>query len=994
MAARYLAHVDAGIRPLSIVAVTFTIRAASELRHRILSQMRERYLANDPRVLEVQVAPIGTIHSLCQRICGEFPVESGADFDFQVVDETSYQKLLTLEMPHLLERIPAETYELLDYSTLKSFVTACLKDLERFRTSAAVDISKVKELISAAQRAAIDAGPWAAIEHELSQYQALRTSDRIELARLEALSGLRSLRQGDGQGWEVLSHLNLRGGSTKNWLAGEFDLIKESLRGLRERIKELPDYVRIGWNDTDTEHQAAILALTEAVEIVAGQLIDLKARRHIVDFSDLETHALQALANEAVRTELADRWQAILVDEVQDISPIQYQILTSLGRDATLSAVGDAKQSLYRFRGADPELFSQQIAASQEHVTLDENYRTIPALVDSINATFTELIPDYEALHPVRTTRYARNPVEVFVVDETSDATMPQRRKVLSEQIGYRILSLLEEPFEVADPETGMLRQTQPRDIAVISASWGMLDLVAEELQRLQLPANIVGGGPLLATQEALDVLTLLSFCANPHEDLACLALVRSPMLGLSDAELAVLGAAKPRSKSWFTFLIDHLGDDPRLRPISRLPFSPTVMSPSDQLAVAGDLLLYPEIITRLNHPERRRADWTALLDLVDQRANEGLDTHDIVAYLRFAIDHEARIPRPPVDAEDSISLVTIHASKGLEWPITIVTDLDRNPRKTPSVAVDPRYGIAYKLQDERSGHLSWIIEQQKEEELAEERRRWYVATTRARDHLILALASTDRVGQLLEQFAQQTEIVQVRIDANPAIPRVVSGSGPPRYRLPEVDLAMPSAHVQHRLTSRSLNDFRLCPLLLATPEAPRGASSRVRMLFLELAAEGRPFNPGDLDWLPPAQAESLISKAAEYQSTLSSHLVAAPELTSGKTTLAQWSVDWGPFLFDGASIIDLTMTDGDVVGLSLAHAEHPGIRAGIFYLAQSRIHWLSSRELTSIHRELPPLMRELAEPPWRARDDRSSTCRFCRQANSCHWVQREGHKL
>lgn len=994
MAARYLAHVEAGIRPLSIVAVTFTIRAAAELRHRILSQMRERYAVNDPRVLEVEVAPIGTIHSLCQRICGEFPEESGVNFDSQVIDETSYQKLLTLEMPHLLEHVPASTYELFDYSTLKSFITACLNDLERFRSAVAVDISKVQDLIATARRGAIDSGPWAAIEHELGQYQALRAGDRIELARLEALSGIRSLRQGDDQGWEMLAGIDLRGGSAKNWVVGELDAVKEILRGLRERLKELPQYVRIGWNNTDAEHQAAICALTDAVEIVADQLANLKARRHIIDFNDLETHALKALANEEVQTELSDRWRAILVDEVQDISPIQYQILTRLGRDATLSAVGDAKQSLYRFRGADPELFSQQIAASEEHVTLDENYRTIPALVNSINAVFCELVPDYEALSPVRTTRYDRNPIEFMVLDETSDAGMPKRRKVLAEQIGCRILDLLEEPFELTDPETGILRQAQPRDIAIISASWGMLDNVAEELQRLQLPANIVGGGQLLTTQEALDALTILSFCANPHEDLACLALARSPMIGISDAELAIFAEAKPRSASWFSYLIDQHIDDPRLEPISRLPFSPTFMSPSDQLAIAGDILLYPELIARLNHPERRRADWTALLDLVERRAREGLDLQEIVAYLRFAIDHQARIPRPPVDAEDSVSLVTIHASKGLEWPITIVTDLDRNPRNLSSLAIDPHYGIAYRLQDELSGHLSWIQEQQKEEEHAEERRRWYVAMTRAREHLILALASTDRVDQLLEQLAQQTEIIQLPIDAKPAIPRVVSGSDLPRYRLPATDLAVPSALIRHRMTSRSLNDFRLCPLLLATPEAPKGANAKLRELFLELALQPRTIGPKDLGWLPRSQAELLASKVLDYQAILSSQLAATLEVVSGTASMAQWSIDWGPFLFDGTSMIDLTMTDGDIVGLSLAHAEHPGIRAGILYLAQSRVHWLSSSELANIHRGLQPLIREFAEPPWGPRIDRASTCRYCRQAPSCHWVQREDHKL
>ncbi|WP_298209132.1 UvrD-helicase domain-containing protein [Ferrimicrobium sp.] len=994
MAARYLAHVEAGLHPLSIVAVTFTVRAAAELRHRILIQMRERYRANDPRVLEVEVAPIGTIDSLCQHICTEFPIESELDFDFEVVDETSYRQLLSLEMPRLLEQVPPASYELLDYATLKSFVTDCLKDLERFRSAAAVDVAAIKAAIQAARLDAIQTGPWLELETALQRHQALRSTDLIEQNRLAALRGLRLLRQGDNEGWEVLSTLNRRGGSARNWLTGEYDLVKEDLRILQEQIKELPDYVRIGWSDTDEQHQAALSAVRDAVEIVATQLQDLKRAQGIVDFADLETHALTALKNEMVSAELADRWRAILVDEVQDISPLQYQLLARLGRNATLSAVGDPKQSLYRFRGADPELFAQQIARSQEHVTLDENYRTVPELVELVNNTFTKLIPDYQALRPIRTTRYPRPPIEIMVVDETSDATMAARRRLLSERIGNRILDLLEEPFEIVDPLNSTLRQVKPQDIAIISASWDMLDRVAEELQRLQLPANIVGGGRLLASQESLDALTILSFCANPHEDLSCIALMRSPMVGLSDVELAQLGEVKDQSSSWFDFLRRQLGEDPRLEPLTRLPFSPTSLSPSGQLAMAGDILLYPEILGGLNHPERRRADWIALLDLVDERASRGFDTNDIISYLRFAISDGARIARPPVEAEDSISLVTVHASKGLEWPITIVIDLDRSPRPTPPFVIDPRRGIAFKLQDERSGHLSWITELQREEELLEERRRWYVATTRARDHLIVALASRDRVGALLDQLSEYHGITQLSTTLAPPVPRVVAGTEKPRYRSPQVDLSAPSRNIRHAIVSRHLTDFRHCPLLLATAEAPMGSVGRLRRLLLERAAQGLPLLVSDLDWLPALRAERLMQSIGQYQELLSSHLRAAPTLRHGTATISSWSIDWGPFLSDGDSIVDLTLSGGDLVGLSLAHAEQPGLRAGIFYLTQSRIHWFSPSELRSIERDVPTLLHELSGCPCGPRQDRASSCRHCRQARTCHWVCREDHRL
>jgi len=989
MAARYLAHIEAGMRPLEVVAVTFTIRAASELRRRIVEQLRERLDSNDPRVLEVEVAPIGTIDSLCQRICAEFPIESGLDYDFAVVDETTYQQFLTQELPHLLEAVSQSTYALIDYSALKALVTSFLADLERFRRAMAVDINAIKADINVARRHVIMTGPLASFADQLSEYTPLPVQDQIADVHKTALHAIASVLAGDDSGFARLKSLNLRGGSAKHWAPGEFELVKEVLRSLRDYVRSLPLYVTDGFNETDERHQLTLEAIAEAVELVAQQLVELKRIRRIADFNDLEIHALRALEDRGVRDELATRFRAILVDEVQDISPLQYEILERLATTATLAAVGDVKQSLYRFRGAEPALFAQQINQSTMHVTLEDNYRTIPGLVSFVNTTFVDLVEPYEPLYAKRTQTYERRPVEVLAIDETSAATMPVRRRALAQQIGHRVLGILEEPFLVVDPRTGDARQARPHDIAIIASRWATLDGVAEELQRLGLVANIVGGGQLLATQEAWDVLTLLSFLDNPHEDLACIALMRSPMVGISDRELATLANTKERSTSWFAHLLSELADDPRLNPLRTLPFSPTPLSPSDQLAKAGDLLLYPELLARLNHDERRRADWVALLDLVDQRANEGFDTRSIVSYLRTALAEQSRIQRPPIEAQDAISLVTIHASKGLEWPITFVIDLDHSPAHQPRQLIDPQRGVAFTLADETSGHLSWIQEHQVEEDLLEERRKWYVATTRARDHLILGFASRSQVDELLSRIEAQFEITTCPIDAPPANPRVAPQSTKRSYRQAPVELTAPCTTIHRTLTSRALNDFRLCPLLLTSADPPFGPARLLNRLLCQRTVEGIPIDEHDLAWMGATEARNLLNDVGGYPETLTPYLANRPVLCQGASPVGTWSISWGPFLDDGTSLIDVTMDQGDLVGLALATVEHPGVGAAIFNPVTSHLHSLTPAELRRMSATLAPLVRELDAHQLGPRDHRGNVCRSCRARNTCHWVER-----
>jgi hypothetical protein len=257
-----------------------------------------------------------------------------------------------------------------------------------------------------------------------------------------------------------------------------------------------------------------------------------------------------------------------------------------------------------------------------------------------------------------------------------------------------------------------------------------------------------------------------------------------------------------------------------------------------------------------------------------------------------------------------------------------------------------------------------------------------------------VALASTKRVDELIEQIIEQFGVTTIPMDLPPAAPRVARDTAVQRYRRPLMDLTTPSPKIIRTIPSRAVSDFQLCPLLLTTGREGIRPADRLRELLFLKATQQLPVTSADLNWLPTREAKRLFGPIDDFQQTLASYLRSTPRVISGETAFPYWRIDWGPFLYDGTSIIDLTMSEGDPVGLSLANAEHPGQRGGIYNLSSGKIHWLSSAELASIHQELPSLARELAEPSPGPREGRSAICRRCRRRHFCHWVESENHRL
>ena len=257
------------------------------------------------------------------------------------------------------------------------------------------------------------------------------------------------------------------------------------------------------------------------------------------------------------------------------------------------------------------------------------------------------------------------------------------------------------------------------------------------------IPAVHAGGGNLLETREAKDGLALLRFLADPRDDLALVALLRSPFFALDDLLLHELAKEREKGTSWWQLL--HDAPDPQMAPakeiLEALLSRRRIEPPTALLKLADRLTGYTAVIANLPGAERRDADWRGFRELTRDLERGADHTFTVVRWLRQLYEAGGEVPRPPLEAGDAVSLMTIHAAKGLEWPVVIMPDLARGyPSQSPPVLFDPELGVAVNFGEDDSEPVLYrlIADRKLRAREAEARRLLYVACTRARDHLIL----------------------------------------------------------------------------------------------------------------------------------------------------------------------------------------------------------------------------------------------------------------
>lgn len=604
---------------------------------------------------------------------------------------------------------------------------------------------------------------------------------------------------------------------------------RELLRQFKSKLKNgpLPDgLAAMGERTLWCEAAASGLDAAGALLTLAGQFgfsyAQAKLARSALDFADLEHLALRLLQTpdgqpSAIARRIAREHPYVLIDECQDINPVQDRLIELLSGEAWLGpsgshlfCVGDLKQSIYRFRLAAPELFEARRrryglpGATSEVITLSENFRTRPALLDAINGLFSRLMVggrteiDYDEGHgfkpgtdPPRSS-FPGRPIELHVLPTRSRV----RTGVVAEGdaddaddhgnewdeldefereaqvIAYRIRQMVapedgSSPAVIADPAApGGLRPVRYGDIAVLLRAATVKSAQAAAIFRAHgIPTRADNRGGLLDLQEVQDLLAVLTLLEDGGDEPALLTYLRSPLAGVPDVDdhLATARLEHPDLSLAEAIGLHASVCVPLRQAMSRLAGWRELAARrpvSDVLSRVCRDTLYPEYAAGLTDGALRRAGILELCRLADQfsdarLAHDGPTAAAFVRYMR-TVDQASELaqPTPPPQSDDAVVLLTIHKAKGLEFPIVFVPHLGRSmlrqglrdavlfgrDERLALQAVDRELQIRYPAP-------AWTLARWRRRwrVVAEELRLLYVALTRAREHVVLLGSASEK---------------------------------------------------------------------------------------------------------------------------------------------------------------------------------------------------------------------------------------------------------
>lgn len=771
---RYLHHLAGGLSPLEIVAVTFTERAAAELRARVRRAVERSTTKGEAdsgtdgdTLAELEAAPIGTLHALAARVCREHPDAAGVPADFGMLDELERAVWLGeafTEAVGTLE-VSGEVLEALPYDRLRKILRALVQEPSLAEAAFAHGPDGWPERVAAARRAATDR-----LVQNPAWGEAVRTvrafsgapGDLIETARGHTLAGFGALEAGDALGaFEHFRAVKRTGGSKKNWPGDTLATVKDALETVQTLTKaaEKEGLMALELGPADAQLGALLPVLKTAFEHVQAHLSAAKRAARVLDFADLELHALRALEHEDVRAHYRKRWRAFLIDEFQDTSPVQARLLAHLTETATVTLVGDEQQAIYGFRGADAAVFGEARAALEAGggtlLALSESFRTHAPLVGATNGLFAPVLREHRPLRAWRQDAPCPGPhVTLHTVRAEKGVGKAVRRVQEARLLAQTLLGLVAAGTPVHDPETNALRPLRWGDVAVLTRTWGPLETFSEVFSALGIPVVHTGGGNLLETREAKDGLALVRFLADPHDDLALVALLRSPFFAVDDRALTLFARSLTDRTSWWDAL--PTAADEKLEAaratLEALLAQRRRDAPSRLLARADLLTGFSAVLANLPGAARRGADWSGFVDLV-RRLEGGLaDVFTVARRLRRLLQANTDLPRPTLAAADAVALMTVHRAKGLEWPLVVMADLGYTPQpRSAEVLFDRHLGVAFCPEGSdgpaEPAVYTLLKTRAEADEEEEARRTLYVALTRARDRLILSAAEAKGGG-------------------------------------------------------------------------------------------------------------------------------------------------------------------------------------------------------------------------------------------------------
>ncbi len=731
-----------------VLAITFTEKAAAEMKSRVRSRFLELGRRDDARAAET--AWVSTIHGLCARILRAHALSAGIDPDFRVLDELD------------AERIAADAFD----GALEEFMGAGA-DPDRVEMVAAYTPDRLRDMVRTAYSHLRSRGERHPRLEETLPPRPAGEEERLEAAASAALAEL-ALAAGGAAVEKAIECIEQRAPLKAGNARAVCTDACEEYRAAQE--------AQSAFEVAEREHRDHTM-LRALLELYGTRYGAAKRERSGLDFEDLELVARDLLAgDEGLREAYSSRFEHVLVDEFQDTNRLQNELLGLLSRD-NLFRVGDENQSIYRFRNADVSVFREhwdeaRAAGRAESITV--NFRARGELLDAIDLAFERTWG--ERFEPLREAPGSRDPappvepcVDLLVVDKARDAW-----KELVEQGSFFGEALHgAPPWRAAEARLLAKRIDELTrggpwsygDVVVLFRATTAMGLFERALDERGIPVHVVGGRGYWGQQQVTDLRHWLAALANPLDGLALFSVLASPLAGLSLDAVALIGlhARRARWDPW------RLVREPTAELLDALPEPdrPKLGAFADRLAaerrIAGQVSLetlidravtltgYDRHILALPGGTRRMANVRKLMRMArEYEADEGRDLRGFIDAVAERDVIQAREGEAPLEAEalDAVRMMTVHRAKGLEFPVVCMADLGKDGRDDDGqLRISEDGSVGLRLANLGGGavdsaRLARIKAEGKVAGEEEERRIFYVAATRAQEHLVLSGAT------------------------------------------------------------------------------------------------------------------------------------------------------------------------------------------------------------------------------------------------------------
>ena len=815
---RVLKQVEEGKNLDDFLIITYTNAAASELREKLISRLSE-ILEKEPenrhlqqQLNRVYLAQISTVHGFCGRILREYAHVLDLPGDFRICDEQEAEALESRAMEDLLEKAYedctgdeelAEALNMLgagrDDRNLPDIIIRTYKNIRCWQSPE----KRLQELMDSLDFSACnDAADtvwgryllqemhtylknWEPVleraceeleeDPELGKYLPAFLSD---LEQIRALGKLRTWDEFQRADPDFVRLATIRKVSDKA-RQEQFKALRKRMKDqVRKRLTDFSDSSEVLLSDME-QTAKALRGLLKLVKKFDRSYSQVKEHHRVLDYNDLEQDTLRLLYHSsggrtAVADEIANRYQEVMVDEYQDTNGVQDAIFSAVTPSGNLFLVGDVKQSIYRFRLADPTIFlnkyktfasyEEASAGEPRKILLSDNFRSCPEILSAANDVFrmnmTERVGgldygDKEALRANLPPQGGR-PVELHCIDTEN---VPQEAKldrgeIEAEFVAQRIAEMVKNGETIETPKG--TKPIEPKDIAILfRAASSQAEIYIEALRRHGIPC-VYGSSNLFESEEIILLTALLQVIDNPYQDIPLLTVLLSPLFCFTAENLAQIRAATPGGELYDAVRKSAAGQS-----------FITLLTELRKLAGQVSLrTLLDEIDERLNLRNiyagntQNIEEFYALADRFEAGISFGLP--EFLSYIQRL--QEKGITTETKTTGNAVQILTMHKSKGLEYPVVFLADLYKkfNLRdSTERVVTDPELGLGANGYDPEKGWYYPTLARRaiaariRRENISEEMRVLYVAMTRARNRLVMTYCGKGLEKKLNEMAGQ-----------------------------------------------------------------------------------------------------------------------------------------------------------------------------------------------------------------------------------------------